>query len=33
MEADPEGARKRVEALQRWAADRARVFAKSDDQT
>jgi NAD(P)-dependent dehydrogenase (short-subunit alcohol dehydrogenase family) len=26
MEADPEGARKRVEALQRWAADRARVF-------
>jgi NAD(P)-dependent dehydrogenase (short-subunit alcohol dehydrogenase family) len=28
MEADPEGARKRVEALQRWAADRARVFNK-----
>ncbi len=33
MEADPEGARKRVEALQRWAADRARVFNKSDNQT
>jgi NAD(P)-dependent dehydrogenase (short-subunit alcohol dehydrogenase family) len=28
MEADPEGARKRVEALQNWAADRARVFAQ-----
>jgi hypothetical protein len=26
MEADPEGAKKRVEALQAWAADRARVF-------
>ena len=26
MEADPEGARKRTEALQRWGADRARVF-------
>ena len=26
MEADPEGAKKRVEALQNWAADRARVF-------
>jgi NAD(P)-dependent dehydrogenase (short-subunit alcohol dehydrogenase family) len=32
MEADPEGARKRVEALQRWAADRARVFSKAQDQ-
>jgi NAD(P)-dependent dehydrogenase (short-subunit alcohol dehydrogenase family) len=31
MEADPEGARKRVEALQRWAADRARVFNKAQD--
>ena len=30
MEADPEGARKRTEALQRWAADRARVFTKTD---
>ena len=29
MEADPEGARKRTEALQNWAADRARVFAKT----
>jgi NAD(P)-dependent dehydrogenase (short-subunit alcohol dehydrogenase family) len=28
MEADPEGARKRVEALQAWAADRARVFER-----
>lgn len=28
MEADPEGARKRVEALQQWAADRATVFNK-----
>lgn len=28
MEADPEGAKKRTEALQRWAADRARVFNK-----
>ncbi|MEJ0043607.1 MAG: SDR family NAD(P)-dependent oxidoreductase [Rhizomicrobium sp.] len=28
MEADPEGAKKRVEALQAWAADRARVFNK-----
>lgn len=28
MEADPEGARTRVEALQKWAADRARVFNK-----
>jgi NAD(P)-dependent dehydrogenase (short-subunit alcohol dehydrogenase family) len=28
LEADPEGARKRVEALQKWAADRARVFEK-----
>lgn len=26
MEADPEGAKKRTEALQQWAADRARVF-------
>jgi NAD(P)-dependent dehydrogenase (short-subunit alcohol dehydrogenase family) len=33
MEADPEGARKRVEALQRWAADRARVFNRSENQT
>ena len=32
MESDPEGARKRVEALQRWAADRARVFSKAQDQ-
>ncbi|HLB83384.1 MAG TPA: SDR family NAD(P)-dependent oxidoreductase, partial [Steroidobacteraceae bacterium] len=30
LEADPEGARKRTEALQRWAADRARVFTKTD---
>ena len=30
MEADPEGARKRTEALQNWAADRARVFTKTD---
>ena len=30
MEADPEGARKRTEALQNWAADRARVFNKTD---
>jgi NAD(P)-dependent dehydrogenase (short-subunit alcohol dehydrogenase family) len=29
MESDPEGARKRAEALQAWAADRARVFFKS----
>ena len=29
MEADPEGARKRTEALQNWAADRARVFVKT----
>jgi NAD(P)-dependent dehydrogenase (short-subunit alcohol dehydrogenase family) len=28
MEADPEGAKKRTEALQAWAADRARVFNK-----
>ncbi|HEY0107800.1 MAG TPA: SDR family NAD(P)-dependent oxidoreductase [Rhizomicrobium sp.] len=28
LEADPDGARKRVEALQQWAADRARVFNK-----
>jgi NAD(P)-dependent dehydrogenase (short-subunit alcohol dehydrogenase family) len=33
MEADPDGARKRVEALQRWAADRARVFSKSENQS
>jgi len=33
LEADPEGARKRVEALQRWAADRSRVFNRSDNQT
>ena len=30
MEADPEGARKRTEALQNWATDRARVFTKTD---
>ncbi|WP_404712935.1 SDR family NAD(P)-dependent oxidoreductase [Sphingomonas sp. MMS24-J13] len=30
MEADPEGARKRTEALRNWAADRARVFQKSE---
>jgi short-subunit dehydrogenase len=30
MEADPEGARKRTEALRNWAADRARVFTKTD---
>jgi hypothetical protein len=30
IEADPEGARKRTEALQNWAADRARVFNKTD---
>jgi len=29
LEADPEGARKRTEALQNWAADRARVFVKT----
>jgi len=29
MEADPEGARLRTEALQNWAADRARVFMES----
>ncbi|MBL8548555.1 MAG: SDR family NAD(P)-dependent oxidoreductase [Hyphomonadaceae bacterium] len=28
MEADPEGAKKRTEALAAWAADRARVFNK-----
>jgi NAD(P)-dependent dehydrogenase (short-subunit alcohol dehydrogenase family) len=28
METDPEGARKRTEALQAWAADRARVFSR-----
>ena len=28
MEADPEGARKRTEALMNWAQDRARVFNK-----
>ena len=28
MEADPEGAKKRVAAMQAWAADRARVFSK-----
>jgi NAD(P)-dependent dehydrogenase (short-subunit alcohol dehydrogenase family) len=33
MEADPEGAKKRVEALQRWAADRARVFNKDQSKT
>ena len=31
MEADPEGAKKRVEALQKWAADRARVFSKEQN--
>lgn len=30
MEADPEGARLRTEALQNWAADRARVFMESN---
>lgn len=29
IEADPEGARLRTEALQNWAADRARVFLES----
>jgi hypothetical protein len=29
METDPEGARKRTEALKNWAADRARVFVKA----
>ena len=29
MEADPEGARLRTEALQNWATDRARVFMES----
>ena len=31
MEADPEGAKKRTEALQRWAADRARVFNREQN--
>jgi NAD(P)-dependent dehydrogenase (short-subunit alcohol dehydrogenase family) len=31
MEADPEGARKRTEALMAWAADRAKVFAAKQD--
>jgi NAD(P)-dependent dehydrogenase (short-subunit alcohol dehydrogenase family) len=30
MEADPEGAKKRTEALQKWAADRARVFNREE---
>lgn len=30
MESDPEGARKRVEALVNWAKDRTRVFAEGD---
>lgn len=30
LEADPEGARKRTEALQAWAADRRTVFQASD---
>jgi hypothetical protein len=29
LEADPEGARKRSEALAQWAADRTRVFNKA----
>jgi NAD(P)-dependent dehydrogenase (short-subunit alcohol dehydrogenase family) len=29
MEADPEGARKRTEALQNWARDRATLFARA----
>ena len=33
MEADPEGAKKRVAALQAWAADRARVFNKEQDKS
>jgi NAD(P)-dependent dehydrogenase (short-subunit alcohol dehydrogenase family) len=31
LEADPEGARKRTEALRNWAADRARVFEKDGE--
>lgn len=31
LEADPEGARLRTEALQNWAADRARVFMKKQE--
>lgn len=30
MDSDPEGARKRVEALANWAADRRRVFAEGE---
>ncbi|MEI9887269.1 MAG: SDR family NAD(P)-dependent oxidoreductase [Rhizomicrobium sp.] len=33
MEADPEGAKKRVAALQAWAADRAKVFNKEQDKS
>jgi short-subunit dehydrogenase len=31
LEADPEGARLRTEALQNWAADRARVFMERQE--
>jgi short-subunit dehydrogenase len=31
LEADPEGARKRTEALRNWAADRARVFEQDGE--
>jgi len=31
MDADPDGARRRVEALEAWRADRARVFAKGQE--
>ena len=31
LEADPEGARLRTEALQNWAADRARVFMEKQE--
>lgn len=30
MEADPEGAKRRTEALQNWATDRAKVFMEKD---
>jgi len=32
MESDPEGARKRTEALQNWARDRAKMMTKGKDQ-
>jgi len=32
LEADPEGARKRSEALQNWAADRGRIMSKAREQ-